>query len=109
MNQLKGVIKFTFSLRITPPLVFIDVDDIQAPEASAQFKDLSKLTKGGYCEVSQSGHGLHYLVEGKLDKAHKGKRYEMYTGGRYVAFRNSQVSKTDSIPAFFACFRHAFD
>lgn len=98
-GKIKDVIKFTFSLRITPPLVFIDVDDIQDPEASAQFKDLTKLTKGGYCEVSQSGHGLHYLVEGKLDKAHKGKTYEMYTGGRYVAFTNSQVSNTDSIPA----------
>lgn len=98
-GKITGVIKFTFSLRITPPLVFIDVDDIPDPEASAQFKDLTKLTKGGYCEVSQSGNGLHYLVEGKLDKAHKGKTYEMYTGGRYVAFTGAQVSKTDSIPA----------
>lgn len=98
-GKITGVIKFTLSLRITPPLVFIDVDDIQDPEASAQFKDLTKLTKGGYCEVSQSGHGLHYLVEGKLDKAHKGKTFEMYTGGRYVAFTGNQVSKTDSIPA----------
>ncbi len=98
-GKITDIIKFTFSLRITPPLVFIDVDDIQDPEASAQFKDLTKLTKGGYCEVSQSGNGLHYLVEGKLDKAHKGKTYEMYTGGRYVAFTGAQVSKTDSIPA----------
>lgn len=98
-GKITGVIKFTLSLRITPPLVFIDVDDIQAPEASSQFKDLTKLTKGAYCEVSQSGHGLHYLVEGKLDKAHKGKTFEMYTGGRYVAFTGDQVSKTDSIPA----------
>lgn len=98
-GTITGVIKFTLSLRITPPLVFIDVDDIQAPEASAQFKDLTKLTKGGYCEVSQSGNGLHYLIEGKLDKAHKGKTFEMYTGGRYVAFTGNQVSKTDSIPA----------
>lgn len=98
-GKITGVIKFTFSLRITPPLVFIDVDDIQDPEASAQFKDLTKLTKGGYCEVSQSGNGLHYLIEGKLDKAHKGKTFEMYTGGRYVAFTGNQVSKTDSIPA----------
>lgn len=98
-GKITSVIKFTLSLRITPPLVFIDVDDIQDPEVSAQFKDLTKLTKGGYCEVSQSGNGLHYLVEGKLDKAHKGKTYEMYTGGRYVAFTGNQVSKTDSIPA----------
>ncbi|OFS73131.1 phage/plasmid primase, P4 family [Lactobacillus sp. HMSC08B12] len=98
-GKITGVIKFTFSLRITPPLVFIDVDDIPDPEASAQFKDLTKLTKGGYCEVSQSGNGLHYFVEGKLDKAHKGKTYEMYTGGRYVAFTGNQVSNSDSIPA----------
>lgn len=98
-GKITDVIKFTFSLRITPPLVFIDVDDIPDPEASAQFKDLTKLTKGGYCEVSQSGNGLHYLVEGKLDKAHKGKTYEMYTGGRYVAFTGNQVSQSDSIPA----------
>lgn len=101
-GKITGVIKFTFSLRITPPLVFIDVDDIPDPEASAQFKNLTKLTKGGYCEVSQSGNGLHYLVEGKLDKAHKGnkgKPYEMYTDGRYVAFTGNQVSNNDSIPA----------
>lgn len=98
-GKITGVIKFTFSLRITPPLVFIDVDDIPDPEASAQFKDLTKLTKGGYCEVSQSGNGLHYFVEDKLDKAHKGKTYEMYTGGRYVAFTGNQVSNSDSIPA----------
>ena len=98
-GKITGVIKFTFSLRITPPLVFIDVDDIPDPEASAQFKNLTKLTKGGYCEVSQSGNGLHYFVEGKLDKAHKGKTYEMYTGGRYVAFTGNQVSNSDSIPA----------
>ena len=97
-GKIKGVIKFTFSLRITPPLVFIDVDDIQDPEASPEFKKLTKLTKGSYCEVSQSGHGLHYLVEGELDKAHKGKTYEMYTDGRYVAFTGNQVSKGDSIP-----------
>lgn len=72
-GKITGVIKFTFSLRITPPLVFIDVDDIPDPEASAQFKDLTKLTKGGYCEVSQSGNGLHYFVEGKLDKAQQGQ------------------------------------
>lgn len=98
-GKITDVIKFTFSLRITPPLVFIDVDDIPDPEASAQFKNLTKLTKGGYCEVSQSGNGLHYLVEGKLDKAHKGKTYEMYTDGRYVAFTGNQVSNNDSIPA----------
>lgn len=98
-GKITGVIKFTLSLRITPPLVFIDVDDIQDPEVSAQFKDLTKLTRGGYCEVSQSGNGLHYLIEGKLDKAHKGKTFEMYTGGRYVAFTGNQVSKTNSIPA----------
>lgn len=98
-GKITGVIKFTLSLRITPPLVFIDVDDIQDPEVSAQFKDLTKLTKGGYCEVSQSGNGLHYLIEGKLDKAHKGKTFEMYTGGRYVAFTGNQVSRGDSIPA----------
>lgn len=96
-GKIKGVIKFTFSLRITPPLVFIDVDDIQDPEASPEFKKLTKLTKGSYCEVSQSGNGLHYLVEGTLDKAHKGKTYEMYTDGRYVAFTGSQVSKESAI------------
>ncbi|MGI6123783.1 MAG: phage/plasmid primase, P4 family [Acetivibrionales bacterium] len=96
-GKIKGVIKFTFSLRITPPLVFIDVDDIQDPEASPEFKKLTKLTKGSYCEVSQSGHGLHYLVEGTLDKAHKGKTYEMYTQGRYVAFTGNQVSKESAI------------
>lgn len=102
-GKIKGVIKFTLSLRITPPLVFIDVDDIPDPdpEASAQFKDLTKLTKGGYCEISQSGNGLHFLVEGKLDKAHRsnGNPYELYTDGRYVAFTGNQVSKSDSIPA----------
>lgn len=96
-GKIKGVIKFTFSLRITPPLVFIDVDDIQDPEASPEFKKLTKLTKGSYCEVSQSGNGLHYLVEGTLDKAHKGKTYEMYTDGRYVAFTGNQVSKESAI------------
>ncbi|MGZ1149146.1 hypothetical protein ACXO2A_09060, partial [Lactobacillus delbrueckii subsp. bulgaricus] len=44
---------------------------------------------------------MHYLVEGKLDKAHKrnGNPYELYTDERYVAFTGAQVSKTDSIPA----------
>ncbi|MGZ1149174.1 hypothetical protein ACXO2A_09315, partial [Lactobacillus delbrueckii subsp. bulgaricus] len=31
-GKFKGVIKFTLSLRITPPLVFIDVDDIPDPD-----------------------------------------------------------------------------
>ena len=90
-------IKFTLCLRILPPLIFVDVDDIDDPEASKDFKELSKLTRGTYCEVSQSGRGLHFLATGELDKAHKGKRYETYQKGRYMSFTGDQVSQSDSI------------
>lgn len=90
-------IKFTLCLRILPPLIFVDVDDIDDPEASKDFKELSKLTGGTYCEVSQSGRGLHFLATGELDKAHKGKRYETYQKGRYMSFTGDQVSQSDSI------------
>lgn len=94
------VIKFTLALKITPPLIFIDVDDIDGdPEVSADFKELSKLTGGTYCEVSQSGKGLHFLARGHIEEDH-GKRngkFEIYTNGRYCAFTGQQISKSDRL------------
>lgn len=96
----KNVIKFTLALKITPPLIFIDVDDIdEDPEVSADFKELTKLTGGTYCEVSQSGKGLHFLARGHIEEDHKNRngKFEIYTNGRYCAFTGQQISKSDQL------------
>lgn len=94
------VIKFTLALKITPPLIFIDVDDIdEDPEVSADFKELTKLTGGTYCEVSQSGKGLHFLARGQIEEGHKNRngKFEIYTNDRYCAFTGQQISRSNQL------------
>lgn len=50
----------------TPPVSFIDLDDVRDPETSAVPKEAATIVGmlGGYAELSASGTGVHVYVRG---------------------------------------------
>lgn len=78
---------YEVGMLIEKPWVFLDIDDIpdELDPISQRLKTIDKLMGHTYCEISQSGEGIHFIAKGK--KIRDIKRhgdYEFYDSGRWV-------------------------
>ena len=74
---------FELGMVIKEPLVVLDIDDIkdELNPLSNRIKKLQELTGNTYCEVSQSGEGLHFIYKGKKIRSLSNYNgYELYAG-----------------------------
>lgn len=89
---------------IDPPLMQVDFDDVRDPDTGEVTDEVHDIveTLGGYCEISQSGEGLHVFVRAELPGglgkfiaplADKGE-IELYDHGRAVGATWNQVEES---------------
>ena len=73
--------KFSVGMVITEPFVILDIDNIKEElhPLSSRIKKIQELTNHTYCEISQSGKGLHFIYRGKkVQKIQRNTKYELY-------------------------------
>ena len=85
-----------FVLTLESGLVFIDIDDCLSDDGilDDRAKDIvSTLQNTAFCEISQSGHGLHLFVQGTIPRAFKNplNGVEMYAEKRYCAITGNSL------------------
>jgi hypothetical protein len=95
---------------LDPPLMQVDFDDVRDPDSGEVSAEVAALVDrlGGYCEISQSGEGLHVFVRAELpgrlgkfiaDLADVGE-IELYDHGRAVGATWDHVDGTPTdVPA----------
>ena len=71
---------------LSEQLMMLDIDNIyneivKKDEPNSLLSKLHQLTKGTYCEISQSGKGIHFFFTGtKTRKETTNDKYELYAG-----------------------------
>lgn len=98
--------RFAIGMLVQPPYCLLDldgidkeVDDIKNGVASQRLKDLIKLTKDAYIEISQSGHGLHFIFIGsKTTNISHTTNYELYDSDRWVALTGNYLHMPSQLP-----------
>lgn len=93
-KDLYSGIGFVFTRDIE--LVFIDIDHCILEDGSftsIASEILNSTQDWGFCEVSQSGTGLHLFVGGSIPKSFKNSKngVEMYCDGRFVAMTGNAL------------------
>lgn len=97
---------FEIGMLVQSPYVLLDLDgidkeveDLKNGVASQRIKDLIKLTKNCYIEVSQSGKGLHFIFEGKKTTtiSHT-TNYELYDNNRWLALTGNYLHMPSQLP-----------
>lgn len=97
---------FEIGMLVQSPYVLLDLDgidkeveDLKNGVASQRIKDLIKLTKNCYIEISQSGHGLHFIFEGKktTNISHT-TNYELYDSNRWLALTGNYLHMPSQLP-----------
>lgn len=77
-------------------LVFVDVDGCIDEEGKLDKRGALVLNtlRPTFCEVSQSGHGLHFFVIGTIDRSFNNRNVgiEMYDSGRFCAMTGQAIS-----------------
>lgn len=99
-------------------LIFIDLDHcIEGGTPSRMAKDFLNVLDGGYCEVSQSGAGLHFFVRGEIPHFHtvadrevtyKGTEHnaiELYNEKRFCACTFHTIRSEEPLPVSNALIR----
>ena len=81
-------------------LVFIDIDN--CIDDRGAFDDRAKdfietLHKSAFCEISQSGRGLHFFVSGAIPRSFKNPKngVEMYAEKRYCAITGDSILQNE--------------
>lgn len=85
-----------FVITLESGLIFIDIDDCIDDEGILDDRAqdiLSTLKDTAFCEISQSGHGLHLFVKGKIPRSFKNplNGVEMYAEKRYCAITGNAL------------------
>jgi hypothetical protein len=95
---------------LDPPLMQVDFDDVRDPETGVVTDEVASIVDrlGGYCEISQSGTGLHVFVRAELpgglgkfiEPLEDDGEIEMYDHGRAVGatWRHVEGTPTDRVP-----------
>lgn len=95
---------------LDPPLMLVDFDDVRDPESGAVSDEAVDIVNrlGGFCEISQSGTGLHVLVRAELpgglgkfiESLNDIGDIEMYDHGRIIGttWRHVEGTPSDAIP-----------
>lgn len=76
------------------PFVFIDFDKLSVDDERHQWID-----RDTFCEWSQSGNGLHMVVKGDLERAHKptSGKIEIYPHNRFAAMTGILAGRKQAI------------
>ena len=84
-----------YGFMVSDGIVFIDVDHCisDAGIMDDRGKDVLSAFPLSYAEVSQSGHGLHILTRGNLERSfnNRKKGVEMYSSGHFCAFTGRAI------------------
>ena len=94
---------FEIGALLTKDLIMLDIDNIYNEIAKKDEKDsllnkLHQLTRGTYCEVSQSGKGVHFFFTGtKTRKEIRNDKYELYDSNRWATLTGNTLWATSDI------------
>lgn len=99
-----GAVAFCF--HEDDPFIGIDLDDVRTDDVLSDEVQSIISELNSYTEISQSGTGLHIIVEGELlpDRSHRGDlngegHIEMYDDKRYFVLTGATVGDTISVEA----------
>jgi len=92
---------------IDPPLMLVDFDDVRDPETGEVTDEVADIVErlGAFCEISQSGEGLHLFVRAELPgglgkfiaSLHDTGDIELYDHGRAVGATWDHVDGTSTV------------
>lgn len=94
---------FEVGALLTNGLIMLDIDNIYNEIANKDNPDgllakLHQLTKNTYCEVSQSGRGVHFFFTGtKTRKEIRNDKYELYDSNRWATLTGNTLWATSEI------------
>lgn len=98
LNRFRGL---GFVLSLESGLVFVDIDDCISENGVLDDRATDIINTLGitFCEVSQSGRGLHLFVIGTIPKSFKNPRngVEMYGTARFCAITGNAVFAVDPV------------
>lgn len=95
--------RFEVGALLKDGLIMLDIDNIYNEIANKDNPDgllakLHQLTKNTYCEVSQSGRGVHFFFTGtKTRKEIRNDKYELYDANRWATLTGNTLWATSEI------------
>lgn len=95
--------RFEIGALLKDGLIMLDIDNIYNEIAKKDEKDsllnkLHQLTRGTYCEISQSGKGVHFFFTGtKTRKEIRNDKYELYDSNRWATLTGNTLWATSEI------------
>ena len=95
--------RFEVGALLTKDLIMLDIDNIYNEIAKKDEKDsllnkLHQLTRDTYCEISQSGKGVHFFFTGtKTRKEIRNDKYELYDSNRWATLTGNTLWATSEI------------
>lgn len=95
--------RFELGALLKDGLIMLDIDNIYNEIANKDNPDgllakLHQLTKNTYCEVSQSGRGVHFFFTGtKTRKEIRNDKYELYDANRWATLTGNTLWATSEI------------
>lgn len=94
---------FEVGALLTNGLIMLDIDNIYNEIVNKDNPDgllakLHQLTKGTYCEISQSGKGVHFFFTAtKTRKEIRNDKYELYDANRWATLTGNTLWATSDI------------
>ena len=95
--------RFAVGALLTNGLIMLDIDNIYNEIVNKDNPDgllakLHQLTKGTYCEISQSNKGVHFFFTGaKTRKEIRNDKYELYDNNRWATLTGNTLWATSDI------------
>ena len=95
--------RFAVGALLTNGLIMLDIDNIYNEIVNKDNPDgllakLHQLTKGTYCEISQSNKGVHFFFTGtKTRKEIRNDKYELYDNNRWATLTGNTLWATSEI------------
>lgn len=106
LKEAKPESRYVIGMLVQHPYVLLDIDNIKDElnallmgQTSERLKKIIKLTKVPYTEISQSGHGLHFIFRGeKTTTVSHTDKYELYDSNRWLALTGNCLHMPSKLP-----------
>lgn len=106
LREAKPNNRYIIGMLVQHPYILLDIDgmgteldDLLMGQTSERLKKIIKLTKVPYTEVSQSGHGLHFIFRGeKTTTVSRTDKYELYDSNRWLALTGNCLHMPSKLP-----------
>lgn len=106
LKEAKPNNRYVIGMLVQHPYVLLDIDgmgteldELLMGQTSERLKKIIKLTKVPYTEVSQSGHGLHFIFRGeKTTTVSHTDDYELYDNDRWLALTGNCLHMPSKLP-----------